>query len=157
MERPGNLGLGVIPFQHLFQHPVHLALMLGIFHVDEIDDDDTAQVPQPQLAADRPGCFQIGLEDGLFQVTVPHERAGVDIDGGHGLGLVDDHITAGLELDLPPEYGFDVPHFQEYNASAKEGGFEAYFDKYIKGRSEAEYQQAVGGIDAIRQLPLPVY
>ncbi|MBM7424305.1 CoA transferase subunit A [Spongiibacter marinus] len=56
-----------------------------------------------------------------------------------------------------PEYGFDVPHFQEYNASAKEGGFEAYFDKYIKGRSEAEYQQAVGGIDAIRQLPLPVY
>jgi len=56
-----------------------------------------------------------------------------------------------------PLYGFDVPHFQEYNSSAKEGGFEAYFDKYIKGRSEAEYQDAVGGLDAIRQLPMPVY
>lgn len=56
-----------------------------------------------------------------------------------------------------PHYGFDVPHFQDYNGSAKEGGFSAYFAKYIEGRSESEYQQTVGGLAAIRSLPLPTY
>ena len=50
-----------------------------------------------------------------------------------------------------------MPHFKEYNASAKEGGFSAYADKFINGKSEAEYQELVGGLDAIQKLPLPVY
>ena len=56
-----------------------------------------------------------------------------------------------------PLYGFDVKHFKEYSASAKDGGFQDYFDKYIKDKTEQEYQQAVGGLDAIQALPLPVY
>ena len=56
-----------------------------------------------------------------------------------------------------PRYGFDTAHFKEYNAAAKKGGFQRYFDKYIANKSEAQYQQAVGGLDAIRKLPLPVY
>ena len=56
-----------------------------------------------------------------------------------------------------PLYGFDVPHFKAYGATVKDGGFSAYFDKFIAGKTEAEYQEAVGGLDAIRQLPLPVY
>lgn len=56
-----------------------------------------------------------------------------------------------------PLYGFDVPHFKEYNASAKEGGWESYADKYINGKTEAEYQELVGGLDAIKALPAPVY
>ncbi|KEI72582.1 CoA transferase subunit A [Endozoicomonas elysicola] len=56
-----------------------------------------------------------------------------------------------------PLYGYDVPHFKEYNASAKEGGFETYFEKFIKNNSEEEYQTKVGGLEAIKQLPLPVY
>ncbi|MFC6981154.1 CoA transferase subunit A [Microbulbifer taiwanensis] len=56
-----------------------------------------------------------------------------------------------------PLYGFDVAHFKEYAASAKEGGYGTYFEKYIAGKSEDEYQQLVGGLDAIQQLPLPVY
>ena len=56
-----------------------------------------------------------------------------------------------------PLYGFDVAHFKEYNASAKEGGFKAYFDKYINNTTEDEYQQRVGGLEAIRSLPMPVY
>lgn len=69
------------------------------------------------------------------------------------------HIPGGAHpSSCTPLYGFDVPHFQKYNASAKDGGFEAYFDKYIKGtRNEAEYQERVGGLDAILNLPLPVY
>lgn len=56
-----------------------------------------------------------------------------------------------------PLYGFDVPHTQEYAGFAKEGGFAAYAEKYIHGKTEADYQALVGGLDAIRQLPLPVY
>lgn len=56
-----------------------------------------------------------------------------------------------------PAYGFDVPHTKEYNASAKDGGFAAYADKYINGKTEEEYQELVGGIDAIKAIPLPVY
>lgn len=56
-----------------------------------------------------------------------------------------------------PDYGFDVPHFKAYNASAKEGGFEAYAGQFITGKTEDEYQQAVGGLDAIKNLPLPTY
>jgi glutaconate CoA-transferase subunit A len=56
-----------------------------------------------------------------------------------------------------PLYGYDSAHFNEYCAAAKDGGFGAYFDKYIAGKTEAEYQAAVGGLDKIRSLPLPVY
>ncbi len=56
-----------------------------------------------------------------------------------------------------PMYGFDAPHFKEYAATAKEGGFSAYADKYINGKSEADYQSLVGGIESIKKLPLPVY
>ncbi len=68
------------------------------------------------------------------------------------------HIPGGAHpSSCNPLYGFDVPHFQEYNASAKDGGFASYADKYINGKSEDEYREAVGGLDAIRALPLPVY
>jgi len=68
------------------------------------------------------------------------------------------HVPGGAHpTSCNPLYGFDVPHFQEYNASAKEGGFDSYYSKYIQGRSEAEYQSEVGGLDAIRALPLPQY
>ncbi|WP_116367425.1 CoA transferase subunit A [Parahaliea mediterranea] len=55
-----------------------------------------------------------------------------------------------------PQYGFDVPHFKAYNGSAKEGGFAAYAEQFLAA-TEAEYQERVGGLDAIRALPLPVY
>jgi len=56
-----------------------------------------------------------------------------------------------------PLYGFDVAHFKAYAASAKdEAGFAGYMEKYL-GETEADYQAAVGGLDAIRQLPMPVY
>jgi glutaconate CoA-transferase subunit A len=67
------------------------------------------------------------------------------------------HIPGGAHpTSCNPAYGFDVPHFKAYVASAGEGGIQAYLDEYL-GRSEQEYQQKVGGLDAIRALPLPTY
>ncbi len=68
------------------------------------------------------------------------------------------HIPGGAHpSSCNPLYGYDTAHFTEYSAGAKEGGFSSYFAKYIEGKTEAQYQQAVGGLDAIRSLPLPVY
>lgn len=68
------------------------------------------------------------------------------------------HVPGGAHpSSCAPDYGFDVPHFKAYNASAKEGGFEAYTGQFIAGKTEDEYQQAVGGLDAIKNLPLPTY
>ncbi|MAT91710.1 MAG: acyl CoA--acetate/3-ketoacid CoA transferase subunit alpha [Halioglobus sp.] len=56
-----------------------------------------------------------------------------------------------------PLYGFDVPHFKAYAASAREeGGIQGYFEQYL-GASEEDYQQKVGGLDAIRAIELPTY
>jgi glutaconate CoA-transferase subunit A len=55
-----------------------------------------------------------------------------------------------------PLYGFDVPHFKAYAATAKEGGVQAYLHQFL-GADEAEYQDNVGGLDAIRAIELPTY
>jgi len=56
-----------------------------------------------------------------------------------------------------PLYGFDVPHFKTYAASAKEeGGIQGYFEQFL-GTSEEEYRERVGGLDAIRAIELPTY
>lgn len=68
------------------------------------------------------------------------------------------HVPGGAHpSSCNPLYGFDTAHFNEYCAAAKDGGFGAYFEKYIAGKTEADYQAAVGGLDKIRSLPLPVY
>jgi hypothetical protein len=66
-------GLGVIARQRLFQLAQHLALVLVIGHVDEVDDDDAAEVAQAQLPCDRLGRFEIGAVDGLFEIAVPRK------------------------------------------------------------------------------------
>ena len=56
-----------------------------------------------------------------------------------------------------PLYGFDVKHFKEYAASAKEaGGWQQYVERYVNC-SEQEYLARVGGEEAVRKLPLPVF
>ena len=72
--------------------------MLGLHHVDEVDDDDAAQVAQPQLARNGQGRFQVGLEHRVVEVARADEAAGVDVDGGQRLGLVDDQVAAGLQI-----------------------------------------------------------
>lgn len=56
-----------------------------------------------------------------------------------------------------PKYGIDVGHFKTYAASAKEdSGWQQYFDQYVAVGEQA-YIEKVGGADAIKSLPLPIY
>ena len=89
-------------------HPVAVAAVL---HVDEVDDDDAAEVAQPDLAHDLLDGVQVGLDDGVFQArgALAHVLAGVDVDGHQRLGVVDDDVAARLQPDLGLQGPVDLP------------------------------------------------
>src|SRR5947209_18532167 len=87
---------GAIPAQAFGQPAQHQVPVRLEHHVDEIDDDDPADVPQPQLADDLLGSLEVVAGDSLFEVASGSgELAGVDVDHGHRLSAVDDQITTG--------------------------------------------------------------
>ncbi len=90
-------GFGVIARERFFEHAQHLALVLFIGHVDEIDDDDAAEVAQTKLTRGRLRRLEIGLVNRLLEVAMAQECAGVDVDRRHRFGLVDYQITTGLQ------------------------------------------------------------
>jgi len=68
------------------------------------------------------------------------------------------HLPGGAHpSSCGPFYGYDQTHLQTYAACAKDGGFAAYKNKFLSGQTEADYQNAVGGLTHIQALPLPVY
>ena len=74
----------------------------ALFHVDEVDDDDAAEVAQANLADDFLHGFEVGLDDGVFEArgAAADVFAGVDVDGDERFGVVDDDVAAGLEPDF---------------------------------------------------------
>src|ERR1700688_1222510 len=90
-------------FEGLLQREQHLCAVAALFHVDEVDDNDAAQIAQTNLAHDFLHRFQIGFDDGVFEArgTFANEFTGVDVDGHQRFGVVDDDVAAGLE----PHFG----------------------------------------------------
>ena len=140
-----------------------LNLDASLIHVDRADERGVCQIKGPDhymdewfaRAADKTYVSCDEMVDRSYFANGEEARY-VFWERSITTGVV--HIPGGAHpSSCSPLYGFDVPHFKEYNASAKEGGFEAYADKYINGKSEDDYQALVGGLDAIRKLPLPVY
>src|SRR5699024_353103 len=63
----GDLLPGAVPAQALHEAPQH-EIAVGLEdHVDEVDDDDAADVAQPQLAHDLLGRLEVVLGDGLLE------------------------------------------------------------------------------------------
>jgi glutaconate CoA-transferase subunit A len=140
-----------------------LNLDAALVHVDRADSRGVCQIKGPDhymddlfvRAADKvyATCDDL-VEDGYF-----HEEAEaryVFWERAQTTGVV--HAPLGAHpSSCWPEYGFDVAHFKTYTASAKdEKGFQGYFDEYV-ACSEEEYLQKVGGEEAIRKLPKPVF
>jgi glutaconate CoA-transferase subunit A len=139
-----------------------LRLDASLIHVDRADNRGVCQIAGPDhymddwfaRAADKTfvSCDEL-VDTGYFADAeqarlVFWERAATT-------GVV--HSPGGAHpSSCSPLYGFDVPHFKAYAASAGEGGFQSYLDQYL-GASEAEYQENVGGLEAIRAIELPTY
>ena len=99
-----NLGWGAIGLELFFEGGHDAVAVLALVHVDEVDDDDAAEVAQTNLADDLGDGIEVGLDDGVFEASgLADELAGVDVDRDEGFGLVDDDGAAGLEPDLGAE------------------------------------------------------
>jgi len=81
----------------------HGALVLFTQHVDEVGNDDAAQVAQAQLPGDGTRGFQVGLENGVVEIARAHVATGVHVHRGECLGLVDDEVAARFEVHTPPQ------------------------------------------------------
>ncbi|RLQ23884.1 CoA transferase subunit A [Seongchinamella sediminis] len=140
-----------------------LQLDAALLHADHADVRGVCQVSGPDhhmddwfaRAADKTfvSCDEL-VESDYF--NDPVQARLVHWERCHTTGVV--HIPGGAHpSSCTPLYGFDVPHTKTYVASAKEeGGLQGYLDKFL-GATEEEYQQNVGGLEAIKSIELPTY
>ena len=95
-------GLRPILVERLAQRLQHRVTVARAGHVDEVDDDDPADVPQTQLAHDLVGRLEVGLGDRVLEpraLATADEAARVDVDHRQRLGVVDDQIPAAGQID----------------------------------------------------------
>lgn len=140
-----------------------LPLDVALLHVDRADASGVCQVKGPDIymddlfarAAEQTFVTCDELVDGsTFEAD--DEARYVFWERADTTAVV--HMPCGAHpSSCAPLYGFDVDHFKEYVKSVKESdGWKEYFNHYV-ACDEAEYLQRVGGEDAIRALPLPVF
>src|SRR5690606_12882180 len=95
-----DAGFHAIFTQRLLQGVQHATAVVFIIHIDKVDDDNTAQITQAKLACDGLRRFYIGIKDGVIEVAMADKRAGVDVDGGHRFGLINNQIATRFQLNL---------------------------------------------------------
>ena len=83
----------IVPREAARERLQHLRLVLGFDHVDEINDDDAAQIAQPQLPRNGHGGLEIGAKYRFLEIAMTDVRARVDVDRRHRLGLIENQIT----------------------------------------------------------------
>ena len=81
---------------------------LRLLHVDEVDDDQAAQVAQPHLARDLVGGFEVGAGGGFLDVAAARGARRVDVDRDQRLGVVDHDRAAGRQVHRARERGLDL-------------------------------------------------
>lgn len=140
-----------------------IQLDVALLHVNKADARGVCQISGPDVymddlyarAATRTyvSCDEL-VDSGSFDSA--EDARLVFWERSETTGVV--HLPGGAHpASCAPHYGFDVKHFKEYAASAKEeGGWNQYVEKYVQC-SEQEYLDKVGGMEAIARLPLPVF
>ena len=140
-----------------------LKLDAALLHVDRADPMGVCQVRGPDLYMDdwfaRAADKTFVSCDELVDVSAfeSEEQARLVFwERSETTGVV--HVPFGAHpSSCAPSYGFDAAHFKAYAASAREpDGWQRYLEQFVNV-GEAEYLRLVGGPEAIRKLPLPVF
>ncbi len=103
-----HLDAGAVMVQRVFQALFDFALVLGHFHVDEVDHDQAAQIAQAQLARHFVGRFAVGVEGGRFDVRAARGAGRVDVDRNQRFGVVDHDGAARWQRHGARVGGFDL-------------------------------------------------
>ena len=103
-----DLHPGAVRTDRLLHVLLDRALILGLGHVDEVDDDESAKVSQTHLAGHFLGSFQIGAKSGFLNVGSPGCACRVHVHGNQCFGVVDHDRAAGGQGNRPRIGGFDL-------------------------------------------------
>ena len=87
-------------------------------HINEINNNQAAQIAQTQLAGNFIGRFEIGLVRGFFNITALGCFRGVDINGYKRFGVINHQFSARWQLDIALVSGF----YLSFNLVAGEKG-----------------------------------
>ena len=103
-----HLDPGAVDIECIAHAVFYRALVACGEHVDEVDYDQAAHVAQAQLAGDFISGFQVGVGRGFLDIATAGSTGGVDIDGDHGLGWVNNNGAAGWQSHLALESRFNL-------------------------------------------------
>ena len=96
-----HLMLGTVTAQALNQATQNQVTVRLEHHVNEVNDDNAADIAQTQLTDNLLSSFQVVLGDSLFQVAAATgELTGVHIHHGHGFGTVNHQRTTRRQVHL---------------------------------------------------------
>ncbi len=76
-----------------------VALRLVRLHINEVNDDQPAQVTQPKLSSDLFSGLKVRSQSSLFNVGPPRGPCRVHVNGNKCLGMVNDQGTTGWQLN----------------------------------------------------------
>ena len=100
--------LGPVGAHQLYHIFVELVSVLLGLHVDEIHDDDSTHVPEPELAGDFFRCVLVDVERVLFLFLGLCPDAAVDVHDVQGFGRFDHEVGALLDGDDLSERALDL-------------------------------------------------
>src|SRR6202012_5345973 len=78
-RQPADLDAGAVHLHGVAQAVFDVALVLGRFHVDEIDHNQAADIADTQLPRDLFGGLEIGIGRGRFDVAAARGTGRVDV------------------------------------------------------------------------------
>jgi len=140
-----------------------LKLDAALVHVDHADERGVCQISGPDHYMDdwfvrAASKSYITCDELVESDHFNSEEAARQVFWERSLTSAVCQIAGGAHpTSCPPFYGIDNKHLLQYNKYAKEGGFGAYSDEFISNKTEQDYQDLIGGIDAIRQIPQTRY
>ena len=108
MRDAADLDAGAIVLERVLQPALDGAIVPALLHVDKIDDDETGEIAQAQLAGDFVRRLQIGAQRRVLDIVLARRAARVHVDRHQRFGLVDDQIAAGFQRHMIGEHGVEL-------------------------------------------------
>ena len=103
-----HLHTGAVVLQGVLHAELNRALVAGVFHIDEVDHDETAKVAQTHLAGDFVRRFAVRAEGGFLNISAAGRAGRVHVDRDESLGVVDHDRAAGGQRHGAGVRGFNL-------------------------------------------------
>ena len=107
-RNPTNLNSRAVSLKLVFQTLFNCRVILALLHVDKVDDDQTSQITQPQLARDLFGGLKICLEGRILDRRFFGRPARVYIDRHQRFGHTNHDVAPRSQLDDRVEHGAQI-------------------------------------------------